>query len=68
VLVHLDTNEIFELNDTSARVCELLEHDTTRDVIIARLLEEFDVDRDRASAEVDGLLGTLEQRGLLARD
>lgn len=67
VLVHLESNQIFELNGTAARVCEMLASGTTRDAILDRLLEEFEVDPVRAAGDVDELLAALERRGLIIR-
>ncbi len=59
VLVHLRTNNIFELNDTGMRVWELLASHTTVDAIPGILAEEFDVDADEAARTVVGALRTV---------
>jgi hypothetical protein len=65
VLVHLATNTIFELNRTGARVWELLGQGVTSSGIAAALVEEFQVEIDRASREVDDLIERLIGAGLL---
>jgi hypothetical protein len=65
VLVHLDANRIFELNETGARIWEMLHEGVDRDGVLQRLAEEFDVDAERAVREVDRLLGELVREGLL---
>ena len=65
VIVDLQTNEIFELNETSARVWEMLEEGSSPDVILTRLVEEFDVETVQAAAELNSLLADLERRGLI---
>ena len=67
VLVDLDTNNIFELNATGARICELLATPTSNDDIVARLCEEFDVDADLAEGQLRALVTDLEAEGLLSR-
>ena len=37
----------------------------TRDALVARLLDTYDIDRQRAQADVDAFLQSLEERGLL---
>lgn len=67
VLIHLTTNQIYELNETSARLWELLtEHS---DVLVAqqRLMEEFDVDQDRLATEVESIVSAFASARLLTR-
>ena len=66
VLVHLQTNRIFELNETAARVWELLGAGVPPPDLVPRLVDEFDVDPDTAAAEVKVLLDMLAREGLLA--
>ena len=65
VLVHLATNQIFELNETSARVWELLTGGLSPEAIVARLGEDFDVEPAQASREVGALLARLQEAGLI---
>ncbi|MGH9173141.1 MAG: PqqD family protein [Vicinamibacterales bacterium] len=66
VLVHLGTNQIFELNETSARVWELLGEGLAPDDILNRLLDDFDVAPEQASTELTDLLARLQDAGLLS--
>jgi len=65
VLVHLKTNRIFSLSPTGARFWELLSDGLTRPEIERRLLQEFDVSRGDASAEIDSLVTTLRGEALV---
>ena len=65
VLVDLSTNQIFELNDTAARVWELLNEPSEQESVANRLSGEFDVDPDTAADHVARLLRELESEGLL---
>ena len=67
VLVHLESNRIFELNGTGARVWELLSAGLEREQMVERLVEEFAVDPTRAATELDTLLVHLAREGLLSR-
>jgi hypothetical protein len=68
VLIHMDTNRIFELNRTGARVWELLRDGEDADGIVQRMLEEFDVENGRLRQEVDAVLKRLEAEKLVRRD
>jgi hypothetical protein len=65
VLVHISTNRIFELNETGARVWELLGQGLDADRIVRHLIDEFDVDYARATDEVKNLLMLLRSEGIL---
>jgi hypothetical protein len=65
VLVSLQTNRIFELNRTSGRFWELLQGETDRARIEERLLEEFEVNGTELSGEVDRLISSLADEGLV---
>jgi len=66
VLIHLDTNRIFELNPTGARIWALVSEGCDRQVMSDRLRAEF---RGTPAAELDDaietLLVTLEREGLI---
>jgi hypothetical protein len=65
-LIHLDTNEIFDLNETSARLWELLAEDGDVEVAESRLLEEYLVDAGQLQDEVRTTLARLEAERLIA--
>jgi hypothetical protein len=67
VLVDLKTNRIFALSPTGARFWELLSEGRGRPEIEGQLLEEYDVDREQVTAEIDALVETLEGEGLVRR-
>lgn len=68
VLVHMDSNQVFELNRTGARIWELLERGVGGDALLAALTEEFDIDGDQLRGEVDSILGELLSEGLVLSD
>lgn len=65
VLVHLGTNRIFELNETGAKVWDLLSEGLDKGQILQRLIEEFAVDPAAAAADLSAVLEHLEREGLL---
>jgi hypothetical protein len=65
VLVHLTTNRVFQLNETGARVWELIAAGRTRAEIAEQLVVEFDVSGDEATRTLEPLLESLRADGLL---
>jgi hypothetical protein len=65
VLVDLRTSRIFELNNTAARVWELLGASLTPSQIVRNLAREFSVDELALGRELSRLLGQLDREGLL---
>ena len=66
VLVHVASNQIFELNDTGARVWELLHEGIAGDALVDRLATEFEVDPTTLREEIESLLGELVEAGLMS--
>ena len=65
VVIHLESNRIFELNATGARIWSMLEQGLDRDGICVRLREEFDTPGDDLEQTVDDLLADLLREGLI---
>jgi hypothetical protein len=66
VLIHLETNQIFELNNTGARIWEMLEAGTPEDDILERLSAEFEVAPEQLKRDLNDLLRELTSQGLIA--
>jgi coenzyme PQQ synthesis protein D (PqqD) len=66
VLVHLGTEKIFELNATAARIWDLLAEGLTREDILSRISEEFDVPREVAAQEIQELLSSLISENMIS--
>ena len=49
----LDFNGIINLNETGAFLFELLQKGAEREDLIDKMLEEYDVDRAKAEADID---------------
>ncbi len=65
VLVDLRTSRIFELNNTAARVWELLAAAKSSSEIVGNLAREFSVDESALGRELSRLMGQLDREGLL---
>ena len=68
VLVQLQTNRIYELNRTGARLWELLETGHDLEQAQEQMLLEFDVDERRLRDEVSTLMRDLVAKGLVEPD
>jgi hypothetical protein len=62
VLIHLETNQIYELNPSAARIFELLRAGADREVIRGELAAEFEVAVASIDTELDRLLAELRER------
>src|SRR5688572_26523703 len=67
VLVHLQTNRIFEVNATGLRIWELAGTGRTLAGIEEALRDEFDVEPARLRSELLKLVDELSREGLLER-
>ena len=67
VLVHLQTNRIFEVNATGLRIWELAGTGRTIAGIEETLRDEFDVEPARLRTELLELVNELSREGLLER-
>jgi hypothetical protein len=65
VLVHLRTNQIYELSATGARFWELLCEGLTRDEIEPTMLSEFEVPRQVLAEEITSLSRQLVEAGVV---
>ena len=68
VLVATDTTVFSGLvrsNRTAADIVECLKVETSKEAIVEKLLEEYEVERERAEADVEKILATLRKIGAL---
>ncbi len=65
VALDLDTARYLATNRTGALLWDQLAVGATRETLIARLMEGWDLDEARAAADVDAFLAMLTDRGLL---
>ena len=72
VLVHLETNRIYELNRTASFLWDALAAGATQAELEQRLALEFDVEREQLAREIDELLrqshvGAADSHGVMGR-
>ncbi len=67
LIVATQGNRLSVLNDTAARVWELLDHDASSAEIARTLSQEFEVDEETARADAERLLTELLERNLVSK-
>jgi hypothetical protein len=65
VILHLDSGTYFGLDRIGTRVWQLLETHGSIDRVVRELLDEFDVDADRLTDDVERLVSEMLQKGLI---
>lgn len=68
VLVHLETNRVFELNRTAAFLWDTLAAGMTPAELEERLSQEFDVEPDELAREIEAVLGQFTSERLIRAD
>lgn len=68
VLLALDTSQYLELNTAATELWPLMVEGTTQDAMVALLVREFQIDRDRAASDVDAFVATCRRHDLLVPD
>jgi len=66
VLVHVSANQIFELNETGARIWELISQGQSSTDVVHALTHEFEISEARAHEQLTALVQALNAAGLLA--
>ncbi len=65
VLLHLDTKRYYSLNETGARLWELLQDGRVPDTLCEKILEEYDIDDNKARGFIREFLDELRREGLV---
>ena len=68
ILVHLKTDQMYQLNRTAARVWDLLQDGFDLGSIREALRSEFEVDNVELSKEIDDFCALLTSESLLTAD
>ena len=64
LLVNLNTDQVYELNETGFHIVELLDGQRTVDDLIHVLTEEYEADESSLRADVESLIDSLMTLGL----
>jgi hypothetical protein len=65
VIVHLGTNEIYNLNSSAARLWELLESGLGLEDAKEQLIEEFDVSVERLEQDISATVASLVENQIV---
>jgi len=68
VLLNLDNEAYYGLDDVGTRIWELLTSSSSIEVALHRLLQEYDVDEVKLRADLEQLVGELVANGLVRVD
>ena len=61
----LEFNGMLSLNESGVELWRLLEKGNSREELVTYLTENYEVDYDQASADVDEFIATLEKAGCI---
>ena len=61
----LDFNGIINLNETGAFLFGLLQKGATKEELLEKLLEEYDVTEEKASADIEVFIGNVKDADIL---
>ena len=61
----IEFKSVIRLNETGAFLFERLKTDTTAEALIADMLDEYNVEKDVATNDINVFLGSLENAGIL---
>jgi len=67
VVLDATASQYLSMNKTGAVLWSALAEGATREELVAKLVETFDVDTATAARDLDAFLEALEAKGLLAR-
>ena len=65
VLLHLGTNQFYELNRTASRFWELLSAGYDMAQVQEQMLQEFDIDAAQLASEIAGMIAMLKEKDLV---
>jgi hypothetical protein len=65
VLLNLDNEQYYGLDEVGARFFELIEDGTPFGAAVDTLLAEYEVERDRLAVDLSTILGDLQRNGLV---
>jgi hypothetical protein len=68
VILHLDDGAYYGLNEVGTRVWQLLQEPRTPEEIAKDIVREFEVEPEQCARDIDELLRTLFEKGLVQAD
>ncbi len=68
VLLDMDKGSYFELNEMGSVMLKLLQESGDPEVVVAALVDKYEVDVETATADLDALLKQLLEHGLVIKE
>jgi hypothetical protein len=68
ILLDLNTKYYYNLNETGLSIWKALDETGNPEAIATKLIDEYDIDRQQATACLQELLEDLEKEGLILRN
>ena len=62
---NVDLNTIISLNETGAFIWNLMKEDIEKEAVIEAMLNEYDVNREKAEADLDKFISQIKEADLL---
>ena len=62
---NVDLNTIISLNETGAFIWNLMKEDIEKEAVIEAMLNEYDVNREQAEADVEKFISQIKEADLL---
>lgn len=62
---NVDLNTIISLNETGAFIWNLMKEDIEKEAVIEAMLNEYDVNREQAEADLDKFISQIKEADLL---
>ncbi|AKH42782.1 Coenzyme PQQ synthesis protein D (PqqD) [Croceibacterium atlanticum] len=64
-LLDLRTSKYIKLNETAALIWQWIGEHKTRDEMLAAMVETYDVDEAECRADIESLIGSMKEAGLI---
>lgn len=58
-------NGMITLNEVAAFIWKNLDESETKEILVDKIMDEFEVDRETATRDVEGFVGVLYEHGLV---
>lgn len=65
VLLNMETEQYFGLNDIGAKVWQIISQDGTTDILVKKIISEYDVPSDTLTSDIYQLLDELNKEQLI---
>ncbi len=68
IMVNLDKGKYYGLNPVAKRIWDMIAVPMGRDEIVATLMDEYEIDKERCTEEVISFLHNAKEKGVIIED